>query len=81
MKALYAIAIAVGLLSGCAVDRHEARAGVKGALIGAAGGAALSALAGGDPAKGAAIGAAAGATVGVVSADSDRHDRRGDHRW
>jgi osmotically inducible lipoprotein OsmB len=56
-------------LTGCAVDRHERRAAVKGALIGAAGGAAISALTGADVAAGAAIGAAGGAAVGVITQD------------
>ena len=56
-------------VSGCAVDRRDQRAAVRGALIGAAGGAAISAITGGDLATGAAVGAAGGAAVGVISQD------------
>lgn len=67
---LLVLAVAAALtltLAGCAVDRHERRAAIKGALIGAAGGAAISAMTGGDLAAGAAIGAAGGAAVGVIT--------------
>ncbi len=39
----------------------------KGAAVGAAGGAVVGAISGGDALKGAAVGAAAGAVVGAVS--------------
>ncbi|WP_416448091.1 YMGG-like glycine zipper-containing protein [Paraburkholderia sp. LFS083] len=53
---------------------------VRCAVLGAAGGAVLSAITGGNAAQGAGLGAAAGATVGAVTADRDHrdyHDRRG----
>lgn len=67
---LVVVALAASMtLTGCAMDRHERRAAVRGALIGAAGGAAISAMTGGDVATGAAIGAAGGAAVGVITQD------------
>lgn len=71
-KTLIALTVAT-LLAGCVVDPHTARSGARGALIGAAGGAAISALTGGNLAQGAALGAAAGATVGVATSGRDRH--------
>jgi osmotically inducible lipoprotein OsmB len=71
---LVTLAVAATLaLTGCAADRHERRAAVKGALLGAAGGAAISAITGGDVAAGAALGAAGGAAVGAITHDD--HDR------
>jgi len=60
--AILAAAIAVGVPG-------EAHAGpiVKGAAVGAAGGAVVGAISGGSPLKGAAVGAAAGAVVGAIS--------------
>lgn len=58
-------ALALGV-AGCA-NRANERAAVRGALIGAAGGAVLSAATGGDALQGAAIGAAGGAAVGVIT--------------
>jgi osmotically inducible lipoprotein OsmB len=55
-------------IAGC-TGRAEERAAVRGALIGAAGGAALSAATGGDPLKGAAVGAVGGAAIGVITQD------------
>ncbi|MEJ1170330.1 hypothetical protein [Variovorax sp. CCNWLW235] len=84
---LLVLAVAAALtftLTGCAVDRHERRAAIKGALIGAAGGAAISAMTGGDVAAGAAIGAAGGAAVGVITHDGRErrvYNDRGRRYW
>lgn len=62
------------LIAGCATDRGERRAAVRGALIGAAGGAAVAAVTGGDALDGAAIGAAGGAAIGAITHDGKRRD-------
>ncbi len=64
-------------LGGCASTYHDrtlASAGT-GAAIGAAGGAGVAALAGGDLLTGAVIGAAVGGIAGAVWADRDRDGR------
>lgn len=75
------LAIAV---TGC-VSNDDKRAAVRGALIGAAGGAAVSAITGGDLAEGAAIGAAGGAAIGVITQDGRKRevyrDRDGRRYW
>ena len=60
--AILAAAISAGML-------QSVHAGpvVKGAAVGAAGGAVVGAISGGDALKGAAVGAAAGAVVGAIS--------------
>jgi osmotically inducible lipoprotein OsmB len=69
MKSM-AISLCLGLaLCGCAANRHEKHAAVRGALLGAAGGAIISSVAGGDPVAGAAVGAAGGAALGMITAD------------
>lgn len=71
-------------LAGCA-SHADRRAAVRGALIGAAGGAAVSAITGGDLAEGAAIGAAGGAAIGVITQDGRKRevyrDRNGGRYW
>lgn len=70
-------------LSACTTDRYgnqQASRGLKGAGIGAAGGAAVGALTGGDVLAGAAIGAAAGAIIGVVTDDRNRYEDRDGYR-
>lgn len=72
------------LLAGCATDQYgnqTASRGLKGAGIGAAGGAAVGALTGGDVLAGAAIGAAAGAVLGIVTEDRNRYEDRGGQRY
>lgn len=75
------LAVAV---AGCASNADQ-RAAVRGALIGAAGGAVVSAATGGDLAKGAAIGAAGGAAIGVITQDGRKRevyrDRDGRRYW
>lgn len=75
------LAIAV---SGCASNADQ-RAAVRGALIGAAGGAVVSAATGGDLAEGAAIGAVGGAAIGVITQDGRQRkvyrDRDGGRYW
>jgi len=65
---LFLLPIVALAMAGCA-SRDNERAAVRGALIGAAGGAALTAIAGGDALQGAAIGAAGGAAIGVITQD------------
>jgi hypothetical protein len=75
---------AAGMLAGCATDQYgnqSASRGLKGAGIGAAGGAAVGALTGGDVLAGAAIGAAAGAVLGIVTEDRNRYEDRGGQRY
>jgi len=71
-------------VTGCA-SNADRRAAVRGALIGAAGGAAVSAITGGDLAEGAAIGAAGGAAIGVITQDGRKRevyrDRDGRRYW
>ena len=76
------LAIAIlGTLGACTTDEYgnrQASRGLTGAGIGAAGGAAVGALTGGDVLAGAAIGAAAGAVLGIVTDDKNRYaDRDG----
>jgi len=78
MKNVKVIALVSALsmvIGGCAsTSRREERAAVRGALIGAAGGAVLSAATGGDLATGAAIGAAGGAAIGVITQDGRKRE-------
>jgi hypothetical protein len=64
------------LLAGCGTNTGDRLA--SGALIGAAGGAAIGALAG-DPGTGAAIGAVAGGAVGAATDPCDLN--LGDPAW
>ena len=73
-KAVVTLIVASATLAACATDHAERRAAARGALIGAAGGAAISALTDGDIAQGAAIGAAAVATIGYVTRDGRRRE-------
>jgi hypothetical protein len=71
-------------LSGCTTDQYgnqRASRGLTGAGIGAAGGAAVGALTGGDVLAGAAIGAAAGAVIGIVTEDRNRYEDRNGQRY
>lgn len=69
MKTILAALACVLFFSGCESNPSKKNAAVRGALIGAAGGAAVSMLAGGDPLTGAAAGAAGGAVLGAVMED------------
>jgi hypothetical protein len=62
------IPIALGL-AGCGYNRGD-RA-LSGGLIGAGGGAAIAAIAGGNPLAGAAIGGGAGALTGALTSGHD----------
>ena len=80
---LLALASTVSL-SACTTDRfgdRQASRGLKGAGIGAAGGAVVGAVTGGDVLTGAAIGAAAGAVVGIVTQDRNRFEDRDGQRY
>lgn len=75
---------ALASLSACTTDEYgnrQASRALKGAGIGAAGGAAVGALTGGDVLAGAAIGAAAGAVIGIVTEDRNRYEDRGGQRY
>lgn len=84
-KTILILASAGIALAGCSTSHHERRAATRGAIIGAAGGAAISAITGGDALEGAAIGAAAGAAIGYITRDGKRRelyrDRDGGRYW
>ncbi len=61
---------------GCAGMTPTQQRALSGGAIGAAGGAALSAIAGGSAAVGAVIGGAAGALTGTLIDGSEYHNRR-----
>ena len=63
---LGAAILAVAMAAGMPQQVHAGPV-VKGAAVGAAGGAVVGAISGGDALKGAAVGAAAGAVVGAIS--------------
>jgi hypothetical protein len=82
-KSLVLLFAATAALGGCTTDQYgnqHASRGLKGAGIGAAGGAAVGALTGGDVLAGAALGAAAGAIVGIVTDDHNRYEDRNGQR-
>ena len=82
IKTLLAFTAAASI-AGCTTDQYgnqHASRGLKGAAIGGAGGAAVSALAGGDVLAGAALGAAAGAVIGIVTDDHNRYEDRSGYR-
>lgn len=79
----FAMATTVAL-AGCTTDQYgnqRASRGLTGAGIGAAGGAAVGAITGGDVLAGAAIGAAAGAVIGIVTEDRNRYQDRNGQRY
>jgi hypothetical protein len=82
-KTLFLGAVAALSLSACTTDQygnqHASRA-LKGAGIGAAGGAIIGAIAG-NPLAGAAIGAAAGGIIGAVEDDRNRYEDRNGRRY
>ncbi len=74
---------ALASMSACTTDQYgnqHASRGLKGAGIGAAGGAGVAAITGGDVLAGAAIGAAAGAILGIVTSDHNRYEDRDGYR-
>jgi uncharacterized membrane protein len=82
-KTLLLSAVAALSLSACTTDQFGERrisAPLKGAGIGAAGGAIVGALTG-NPLAGAAIGAAGGALVGVLAGDRNRFEDRDGRRF
>ena len=72
--ALLAGSLSLGACASTAGDRNLAAVGT-GALVGAAGGAAVGEIAFGAPIEGALIGAAVGGIAGAVWADRDRDGR------
>lgn len=84
MTGKWIISAALALAAaGCA--SADQRAAVRGAAIGAIGGAVVSAATGGDVAEGAAIGAVGGAAVGIITQDGRERkvyrDRDGRRYW
>lgn len=84
-KPLICACASLVLITGCASRDPERRAAMQGALIGAAGGAIVSSMSGGDPWAGAAVGAAGGAAVGYITADGKQRrverDQYGRSYW
>lgn len=61
-----ALAAAMSLLAGCSGLSNQQQRALSGGALGAAGGAALTAIVGGPVLLGAAVGAAGGAAVGAL---------------
>lgn len=84
-KTLVALTAMSVMVAGCSTTRGDVGDTARGALIGAAGGAAISAVTGGDVVEGAAIGGAAGAVIGYITRDGKRRevyrDNRGNRYW
>jgi osmotically inducible lipoprotein OsmB len=59
--------VATAMLGGCSNMTHQQQRALSGGAIGAAGGAAIAAIAGGPVLLGAGLGAAGGATIGAVT--------------
>jgi osmotically inducible lipoprotein OsmB len=67
IKKITVLVLSVVLLAGCSgLNRQQQRA-LSGGAIGAAGGAAITAIVGGPVLAGAAVGAAGGAAVGALT--------------
>ena len=84
IKSLLLALVATASLTACTTAQYgnqQVSRGLKGAGIGAAGGAAVGAITGGDVLAGAAIGAAAGAVVGIVTEDRNRFEDRDGQRY
>ncbi len=84
IKPLLLAFVATVSLSACTTDQYgnqHASRGLKGAGIGAAGGALVGVVTGGDVLAGAAIGAAAGAVIGIVTEDRNRYEDRNGQRY
>lgn len=81
---LIAMALAASIaLAGCTTNEYGDRRLSRpagGAAIGAAGGAGVAAITGGNVLTGAAIGAAAGAVLGIVIEDRNRYEDRDGYR-
>lgn len=75
--AMVAIVMVVcALSSGCTNMDPTAQGATSGALIGAGGGAALSAIAGGNPAIGALVGGIAGTATGAIIGESKKRKQQ-----
>jgi len=87
MKSLTLTSLMLGTslaLAGCTTDEYGNRQvsrTVKGAGLGAAGGAGVAAITGGNVLAGAALGGAAGAVVGIVTRDRNRYEDRSGIRY
>ena len=73
IKQILSASLILVAVSACGYNRGDRV--LSGAAIGAADGAVIGAVTGGDPLTGAVIGGAGGAAVGAVT-DPDRNDRR-----
>lgn len=73
MKNLIKVSLAatavVVVLAGCSNLSPRQESALKGGAIGAAAGAGVSVISGGDPVTGAVVGGAAGAVIGTVKED------------
>lgn len=67
------VALLTVCMLGCAGMTAQQQRTLSGGAIGAAGGAALTAIAGGDAAVGAALGGAAGALTGFILGEQEKH--------
>lgn len=85
MKAFVVVLGVSVFAAGCASHHSDRRAAARGALVGAAGGALVSSIAGGDPWTGAAAGAAGGAALGYITSEGQQRqvhrDRHGRDYW
>lgn len=66
MKASVATVLAALVLAGCSNLTPRQESALKGGAVGAAAGAGVSALSGGDAVTGAVVGGAAGAVIGTL---------------
>ena len=66
-KPILVAALMAFAVTGCSGMSHQQQRALSGGAIGAAGGAALGAVTGGNPATGALIGGAGGAAVGALT--------------
>ncbi|MBO9685770.1 YMGG-like glycine zipper-containing protein [Roseateles chitosanitabidus] len=85
LKTTAVVAVAAAMAVGCASDRHQRHEDARNAALGAAGGAVIGAVTGGDVLTGAAVGAVAGALIGRLVVDGKERqvysDGRGGRYW
>lgn len=67
LKKAAILAVSMSLLAGCSGLTNQQQRALSGGALGAAGGAALTAIVGGPVLVGAAVGAAGGAAVGALT--------------
>jgi len=66
MQVSVAVTVAMLVLAGCSNMTQRQQSTLSGGAIGAAAGAGVSVLSGGDPVTGAVVGGAAGAVIGNI---------------